>query len=49
MGHATINITLELYGHLMPGNEDEAATPLDGYFAERTAAQTAARPEESAV
>ena len=24
MGHANINITLDRYGHLMPGNEDEA-------------------------
>jgi integrase len=25
MGHANISITLDRYGHLMPGNEDEAA------------------------
>jgi integrase len=25
MGHANIAITLDRYGHLMPGNEDEAA------------------------
>jgi integrase len=25
MGHASITTTMDLYGHLMPGNEDEAA------------------------
>ena len=25
MGHANISITLDRYGHLMPGSEDEAA------------------------
>jgi integrase len=32
MGHANINITLDRYGHLMPGNEDEAAGLLDAYL-----------------
>jgi integrase len=32
MGHANIAITLNLYGHLMPGNEDEAAGMLDAYL-----------------
>jgi integrase len=32
MGHASISITLDLYGHLMPGNEDEAAGQLDTYL-----------------
>jgi hypothetical protein len=32
MGHATIAITLDLYGHLMPGNESEAAEMLDAYL-----------------
>src|SRR3989440_10592897 len=40
MGHATIGITLDRYGHLMPGNEDEAASMLDAYLAR---ADTAAR------
>jgi integrase len=40
MGHANISITLDRYGHLMPGNEDEAAALLDSYL-ER--ADTAAR------
>jgi integrase len=32
MGHATIGITLDRYGHLMPGNESEAAGMLDAYL-----------------
>jgi hypothetical protein len=33
MGHASITITLDRYGHLFPGNEAEAAHLLDGYLA----------------
>jgi integrase len=33
MGHASITITLDRYGHLMPGSEDEAAAQLDAYLA----------------
>jgi integrase len=29
MGHASITITLDRYGHLLPGNESEAASLLD--------------------
>jgi integrase len=32
MGHANISITYDKYGHLMPGNEDEAAGLLDAYL-----------------
>jgi integrase len=32
MGHANIAITMDRYGHLMPGNEDEAAGMLDAYL-----------------
>jgi integrase len=32
MGHATVAITLEVYGHLLPGSEDEAAGLLDTYL-----------------
>jgi integrase len=32
MGHANISITLDRYGHLMPGNEAEAAELLDAYL-----------------
>ena len=35
MGHANISITLDRYGHLMPGNEEEAAGLLDAYLAAR--------------
>jgi integrase len=52
MGHANIRITLDQYGHLLPGAEDEAAGLLDAFLArqlggaesEPTAAQTAAHP-----
>jgi integrase len=40
MGHASVTITLDRYGHLMPGNEDEAAQQLDRYL---TGAQTGAQ------
>ena len=33
MGHASITITLDRYGHLMPGNKEEAAGLLDAYLA----------------
>lgn len=57
MGHANIGITLDLYGHLMPGSEGEAAGLLDAYLArsaggtvaEPTAAESAAHPEEATV
>jgi integrase len=32
IGHASVTITYDRYGHLMPGNEDEAATLLDAYL-----------------
>jgi integrase len=56
MGHATIAITFDLYGHPMSGAHGEAASLLDAYMA-RTAnaesdtdcSQTAAQPEESPV
>jgi integrase len=37
MGHSSITITLDCYGHLMPGNEAEAADLLDGYLARQRA------------
>jgi hypothetical protein len=30
--HASVIITLDRYGHLMPGNEEEAAWLLDVYL-----------------
>ena len=32
MGHSSIQITYDRYGHLMPGNEEEAAGLLDAYL-----------------
>jgi integrase len=32
MGHASVTFTFDRYGHLMPGNEAEAAQLLDGYL-----------------
>jgi len=32
MGHSTIAVTLDRYGHLMPGSEAEAAGLLDAYL-----------------
>jgi integrase len=39
MGHSSITITLDRYGHLFPGNEDEAAALLDKYLEERESAK----------
>jgi integrase len=45
MGHSSITITLDRYGHLMPGNEDEAAGLLDAYLERaNTARVTQVRP-----
>jgi len=33
MGHSTITVTLDRYGHLLPGNEREAAGLLDSWLA----------------
>jgi len=32
LGHATIAITLGVYGHVMPGMQEEAAAKLDAAF-----------------
>jgi integrase len=32
MGHATITLTMDRYGHLFPGNESQAAGLLDAYL-----------------
>ena len=37
MGHASVMITLDRYGHLFPGNEEEAAGLPDGYLAKAVA------------
>jgi integrase len=37
LGHSSIQITLDRYGHLMPGNEDEAVALVDAYLRRATA------------
>ncbi len=32
MGHASIMVTLDTYGHLMPGSEAEAAVLVESYL-----------------
>ena len=32
LGHSSVMITFDRYGHLMPGNEDEASALLDAYL-----------------
>jgi integrase len=39
MGHASVTITYDRYGHLMPGNEAEAAGLLDAYLASEVSAR----------
>jgi integrase len=43
MGHASISITLDRYGHLFPGSEDEAAELADAYI-ERADPHGSTRP-----
>jgi integrase len=44
MGHANISITLDTYGHLMPGSKAEAAQLVEAYLAaQRERAEEAAR------
>lgn len=50
MGHANISITLDRYGHLMPGSEAEAAGLLDVYLsAQHERAEEAARAAGAAL
>jgi integrase len=39
-GHSSITITLDRYGHLLPGNEDQAAHLLDAFLKNATAARS---------
>jgi integrase len=32
MGHSSITVTFDRYGHLMPGNHEQAAALLDAYL-----------------
>lgn len=49
MGHSTISITLDRYGHLMPGNEDQAAELLDAYLARASEGVARAATADTAV
>jgi integrase len=39
LGHSSVTITYDRYGHLMPGNTDEAAALLDSYLERATRAR----------
>jgi integrase len=43
MGHTSVTITSDRYGHLMPGNEEEAAGLLDAYLSRAKQASTVAQ------
>jgi integrase len=46
IGHSSITVTLDRYGHLFPGSEGEAAVLLDAYLAEsHERARSASLPE----
>jgi integrase len=47
MGHASVTTTYDRYGHLMPGNEDEAAALLDAYLERATSRARAAAIERT--
>ncbi len=43
MGHSSVTITYDRYGHLFPGNEEQAAGLLDAYLEAATGAHTGAQ------
>ena len=47
MGHATIQMTFDRYGHLMPGRRDEIRTQLDSYLDRSAAMVTVEQIEET--
>jgi len=47
MGHSSITVTLDRYGHLFPGSEEEAAVLLDAYLQDAYARAREADPDES--
>jgi integrase len=47
MGHASIQITFDRYGHLMPGNEETAAHLLDTYLARQQGVTPVAHQAEA--
>ncbi len=48
MGHASVTLTLDRYGHMFPGNEGEAAGLLEAFLQRATGAQTGAHLRQSA-
>jgi integrase len=47
LGHASVTITYDRYGHLMPGSEGEAVALVDAYIERATGAQTGAQKVQS--
>jgi hypothetical protein len=47
VGHATIAITFDLYGHMLPGAHDEAAGLLDAFLARRLGGAEVEQPAVS--
>jgi hypothetical protein len=48
MGHASIAITLDRYGHLFPGSEGEAAKLVDEYLERVAGAGPVGQPSSDA-
>jgi integrase len=46
MGHSSVTITFDRYGHLMPGNENEAANLLDRYLTGASSGAHLAQPAQ---
>jgi integrase len=46
LGHASIQTTFDLYGHLMPGNEEEAVALVDAYLERATTARRIAQLDQ---
>ena len=44
MGHSSITITLDRYGHLLPGNEHHAATLLENWLTQNAPSPVEATP-----
>lgn len=43
LGHASIQTTFDLYGHLMPGNEEESVALVDAYLERASTARRLAQ------
>jgi integrase len=48
LGHSSITVTLDRYGHLFPGSEDEAVALVDAYLERATGAETGASEPQTA-